>query len=273
MNELIVLPPPKPRKDRQGAPELGAPERFPRLEAASSPRWKRFAGAVAALALAGGIGWATAARFDDSARGASPELTTARNAAELAARSAAAATAALEAQRQNTEQEIAVLRDHVEGLKSKLEAQAQKTHAAETTIAALQKSLSEQRAEAAATTSQLQAKLEKVQTLAAERTTDRAPVSSIGKPLPKPLPAARPLPLPVAAAAAPRTPPTAYRAFVLRDIEDGHAVVEGADGLEEVGPGDVLPGGARVERIEKRGPNWVVLTNRGAILPDGRWDD
>ena len=65
---------------------------------------------------------------------------------------------------------------------------------------------------------------------------------------------------------------TPYRAFVLRDIEDGRAVVEGARGLEEVGPGDVLPGGARVERIEKRGANWVVLTDRGAINPDGRWD-
>jgi hypothetical protein len=271
MNELIVLPPPKPRKDRQGAPRLEAPERFPRLEPASSARWKRIAGAVAALALAGGVGWATAARFDGFSQRPSAELAAAQNAAKLASDAASA----LEAQRQKTEQQIAVLREQVEGFKSKLETQAQKTRAAETTLAALQKSLSEQRTEAAAATAQWQAKLEKAQTLAAERAADRTPVSSIARPLPNPLPTAKPLPkpLPVVATAAPRTPLTPYRAFVLRDIEDGHAVVEGADGLDEVGPGDLLPGGARVQRIEKRGPNWVVLTDRGAILPDGRWDN
>jgi hypothetical protein len=269
MNDLIVLPQSDPRKDDQdapglGAPELGAPEGFPRLEQTSAPRWKRFA-VPAALALACGIGWAASARFDDSSQRPSPDLAAAQNAARLAAGSAADAAAAAQAQRQ----EMSVLREHVEGLKSKLDAQAQKTRAAETTIAALQKNLSEQRAEAAATTSQLQAKLEKVQTLAAERPTDRAPVSSIAKTKPSPLAK----PQPVAGAAAIRPPAGPYRAFVLRDIEDGRAVVEGAGGLEEVGPGDVLPGGARVERIEKHGPNWVVLTDRGFINPDGRWDD
>jgi hypothetical protein len=34
-----------------------------------------------------------------------------------------------------------------------------------------------------------------------------------------------------------------------------------------------LPGGARVERLERRGHEWVVVTNRGVIAPDGRWDD
>jgi hypothetical protein len=70
---------------------------------------------------------------------------------------------------------------------------------------------------------------------------------------------------------APATGP--YRAFVLRDIDNGRAVVEGAHGLQDVGPGEVLPGGARVERIERRGPDWVVLTDRGVIQPDGRWED
>jgi hypothetical protein len=270
MNELIVLPP--PRKGDQGAPRLEAPEAFPRLEHAPSPGWKRFA-APTALVLLCGIGWAAAVRFGDTPHTASPDLVAAQNAARMAAGSAADAAAAVQSQRQ----EVAVLRDHVEGLKSKLEAQAQKTRAAEATIATLQKSLSEQRAEAAASSSQLQARLEKVQTLAAERAVDRAPVASIGKPLPRPLSTslAPPLakPLPVAGAAAVRAPLAPYRAFVLRDIEDGRAVVEGAGGLEEVGPGDVLPGGARVERIEKHGPNWVVLTDRGAINPDGRWED
>jgi hypothetical protein len=51
------------------------------------------------------------------------------------------------------------------------------------------------------------------------------------------------------------------------------AVVESSTGLDEVGPGDTLPGGARVERLEKRGREWVLVTNRGVIAPDGRWED
>ena len=45
----------------------------------------------------------------------------------------------------------------------------------------------------------------------------------------------------------------AYRAYVLREVEGGRAIVEGAHGLEEVVPGDILPGGARVEKIERHG--------------------
>ncbi|MGO9390070.1 hypothetical protein [Rhodoblastus sp.] len=251
MNELMIVPQPRP----QPRIELEAEKRedFAPSKPAASPWWKSLAAPVA-LALVFGIGWAVSARVGDTSRDPSPEMVAAQNAAKEA-------LGATQAQRQ----EIAALRGNVDSLKSKLEAQAQKTHAAETTIAALQKSLSEQRADAAAATSQLQAKIEKIQSQA-EKPADRNPVSTIARPLPRPSPNSLTR---TVAAPAPLTP---YRAFVLRDIEDGRAVVEGARGLEEVGPGDVLPGGARVERIEKRGANWVVLTDRGAINPDGRWD-
>ena len=260
MKELIIVP--QPQSDPYIEPELRAPEDFARFEPTRSPRWKTFVAPAAALALVFGLGWSVTARISESWRDPSPEMIAAQSAAKLAADSAAEALGAAQAQRQ----EIAALHGSLDSLKSKLEAQAQKTHAAETTIAALQKSLSEQRADAAATTSQLQAKIEKIQSQA-EKPADRTPVATIPKPLPKPAPNSLSR---TVAAPAPLTP---YRTFVLRDIEGGRAVVEGPRGLEEVGPGDYLPGGARVERIEKRGANWVVLTDRGAINPDGRWDD
>jgi hypothetical protein len=78
---------------------------------------------------------------------------------------------------------------------------------------------------------------------------------------------------PVAALKPPAAAPRPYRAYVLRDVSDGVAVVESEDGAEEVSPGDVLSGGARVQRIEKRGGGWVVMTDRGFIASDGRWED
>ncbi len=54
--------------------------------------------------------------------------------------------------------------------------------------------------------------------------------------------------------------------FVLREVAHGAALVERGDGLiEEVAPGDSLPGAGRVTAIERRGPGWVVVTTRGVI--------
>ena len=56
--------------------------------------------------------------------------------------------------------------------------------------------------------------------------------------------------------------------WVVRDVHDGIAVVEGRDGEREVSPGDILPGAGRVERIERRGRDWAVVTNLGTIVGD-----
>ncbi len=262
MNELIVLP----KKLVENAPSVEAPGEKPFAEA-QSPAWRSFVAPLGAIALVLGIGWTVAARIDDARRAGAAEQVAAR----------AAATSAAEALRaaQTQRQEIAALRGNVEALKSKLDTQAQKAHASETTVAALQKSLAEQKAQAEAAEQQLQARLEKVQNFAAEKAIDRAATASIAKPLPKPQPTTQPATLPMAQPrpATAQLSPGLYRAFVLRDVEGGRAVVEGPQGLEEVMPGDILPGGARVEKIEKRGMTWMVLTDRGAIAPDGRWDD
>jgi hypothetical protein len=54
--------------------------------------------------------------------------------------------------------------------------------------------------------------------------------------------------------------------YALRDVEDGFALVEGRNGrFFEVSPGMNLPGLGRVEAIERRGRQWVVVTPKGYI--------
>ena len=267
MNDLIT--PPKPQPQPQSSAETAAIE-LP-FDTFRPSFWKTFAPPAGALVLIASIGWTVAARIDDAIRAPSPEQVAAQTAAQAAAGFAAEAVRASKAQHQD----IVALRGNVETLKSKLEAQTQKAHASEATIAALQKTLAEQKADAAAAESQLQARIEKVHS-EAEKAVDRTPVGSITKPLPGAKPPQAYLPpqqagLPKPAALEPVL--GAYRAYVLRDVARGRAIVEGAQGLEEVAPGDILPGGARVEKIERRGTKWLVLTDRGAIAPDGNWDD
>jgi hypothetical protein len=53
--------------------------------------------------------------------------------------------------------------------------------------------------------------------------------------------------------------------WVLREVYDGAALIEGNRRLYEVMPGGVIPGVGRVEAIERRGRSWVVLTDKGTI--------
>jgi hypothetical protein len=61
---------------------------------------------------------------------------------------------------------------------------------------------------------------------------------------------------------APRGP---IRGWIVREVHGGMAVVEGPNGFRQIGPGDLLPGAGRVERIERRGRDWAVVTNQGYI--------
>jgi outer membrane murein-binding lipoprotein Lpp len=55
------------------------------------------------------------------------------------------------------------------------------------------------------------------------------------------------------------------RRYVVLGVRDDVALIEGRDGQYAVRPGDVLPGAGRVERIEREGGSWVVLTDQGLI--------
>ena len=98
--------------------------------------------------------------------------------------------------------------------------------------------------------------------------------------LAQPAPAPKPLPVPPAAPAAKPSPIPAVsndvtgsierpkpvlRGFTLDDVRGGVAYIESRDGPFTVSAGDTLPGAGKVLRIERRGPNYVVVTSLGLI--------
>jgi hypothetical protein len=54
--------------------------------------------------------------------------------------------------------------------------------------------------------------------------------------------------------------------WVLRDITNDGAVIEGRQGLFEVLAGDAMPGLGRVEAIKRQDGRWVVVTTKGLIV-------
>jgi hypothetical protein len=63
----------------------------------------------------------------------------------------------------------------------------------------------------------------------------------------------------------PETPPTTIPGWIVREVANGTAVVQGPNGIWRVARGDVLPGAGRVDSIVRWGNRWVVSTNRGLI--------
>lgn len=86
--------------------------------------------------------------------------------------------------------------------------------------------------------------------------------------LPPPKPPGKPeaslVPQASDAKATPARPPV-VAGWVLRDVYDGIALVEGRAGLREIAPGEYLPGSGEVRSIERHGRSWVVVTSRGTI--------
>jgi hypothetical protein len=71
------------------------------------------------------------------------------------------------------------------------------------------------------------------------------------------------------AVAAPKTEvgrlPT-IEGWVLRDVSNGGALIEGRGGLYEVYAGDPIPGIGRVDAIRRQDGRWVVVTSKGLIV-------
>jgi hypothetical protein len=74
-------------------------------------------------------------------------------------------------------------------------------------------------------------------------------------------------PHPPAAEPKPKPTPTIIDDYVVRKVFDGVALVEGRRGIIEVEPGSTLPGAGRVEEIRRQDGRWVVVTNKGLIVP------
>jgi len=54
--------------------------------------------------------------------------------------------------------------------------------------------------------------------------------------------------------------------WVLRDVTNGGALIEGRRGIYEVYAGDPIPGVGRVDAIRKQDGRWVVVTSKGLIV-------
>jgi len=74
------------------------------------------------------------------------------------------------------------------------------------------------------------------------------------------------------AAVAPAAPPKPEVArlpkvegWVLRDVGNGGALIEGRQGIYEVYAGDAVPGLGRVDAIRRQDGRWVVVTSKGLI--------
>jgi hypothetical protein len=61
-----------------------------------------------------------------------------------------------------------------------------------------------------------------------------------------------------------RLPPV--EGWLLRDVANGGAVIEGRQGIFEVYAGDLVPGLGRVDAIRRQDGRWVVVTSRGLIV-------
>ncbi|ACI92193.1 conserved hypothetical protein [Afipia carboxidovorans OM5] len=78
-------------------------------------------------------------------------------------------------------------------------------------------------------------------------------------------PVAAPAPAPAKAAPQIGRLPT-IDGWVVRDVRNGGALIEGRQGLFEVYAGDPLPGVGRVDAIRRQDGRWVVVTSRGLIV-------
>ena len=70
---------------------------------------------------------------------------------------------------------------------------------------------------------------------------------------------------PVKLTPTPETRPTTIEGWMLRDVTNGTAVLEGPDGIRRVARGDTIPGVGRVESIFRWGNRLIVATSKGLI--------
>jgi len=102
---------------------------------------------------------------------------------------------------------------------------------------------------------ELRDRLDKMEKAAAEKTAE------VEKP-------ARAEPETTGSVSAPAAPERVVRNWVVRDVYDGVALLESRGGDQiEVERGARAPGAGRVRSIQRRDGAWVVVTDRGVILP------
>ncbi len=76
--------------------------------------------------------------------------------------------------------------------------------------------------------------------------------------------AAAHVPLPASKPEVARLP--TVEGWVLRDVANGGALIEGRQGIFEVYAGDPVPGLGRIDAIRKQDGRWVVVTSKGLVV-------
>ncbi|EAQ35191.1 hypothetical protein NB311A_16899 [Nitrobacter sp. Nb-311A] len=117
-------------------------------------------------------------------------------------------------------------------------------------------------ADSAARVTKLQEALDK-QHASAAPAAPAAPATAAATNVTGSLPVAEPVPLPAPKPGIARLP--AVHGWVLHDVMDGNALIEGRSGVYEVQAGDPVPGLGRVDAIRRQDGRWVVVTSRGLI--------
>jgi hypothetical protein len=241
--------------------------------------FRNIALAGACLIAAAALGWGAGARLG-GAEARNVETADKPDVAQLLWQSEAS-------QRQETRQ----LADEVRALKASLDRvrPTEEAKSLKASVEALKQGLDAAKFDTSSTLAQLAGKLDRADQVTAqklaqiverldrlERKTDSTPLGANA-----PQPPARPS----AAQPAPQNlgmPPQAkvteansqssqklpIQGWVLRDVYDGIALVEGRGGYREVAVGEAIPGVGRVEAIERHGRHWVVVTSQGVIASE-----
>ncbi|MCJ2007544.1 hypothetical protein [Methylobacterium sp. J-092] len=83
-----------------------------------------------------------------------------------------------------------------------------------------------------------------------------------------PAPVAKPEPVQTGSIPDAKPKPAVIESWAVRDVYDGTAMLEDRRRrLVEVAIGDAIPGVGRVEAVERRGREWVVVTRQGLVTP------
>ena len=156
-------------------------------------------------------------------------------------------------------------------------------HAVEDSIARIDAELAALKELGAAQSAKVNDRIDKVEKTLAE---PAAKLAKLNEAMDKLRVPPAPAPAPVAAVATPKEPkettssiqppapapkPAAARlptseSWVLRDVANGGALIEGRQGMFEVFAGDPVPGLGRVDAIRRQDGRWVVVTTKGLIV-------
>jgi hypothetical protein len=162
----------------------------------------------------------------------------------------------------------------------------------DTEVAALRTSLEQASKHSASQIGKTSDRLDKVEKAQAEpaaklaklsETVEKLRTASTAAPAPAPVAAATPaapkettgsiqtananaaaVPLPAPKPEVARLP--TVEGWVLRDVGNGSALIEGRQGIFEVYAGDPIPGLGRIDAIRKQDGRWVVVTSKGLIV-------